>query len=343
MKRWLVFLAACGGSSTTPPPAKPIEPSKPVIVEPAKPTSAIPMATAPCDDFDQEPQPEIVTEHWHPPHFKEGALAVRPLLCWGEDCVWTGAPSKRPAPRPVVIEHQHEIGGPTVGITPVATIKDGKACTGDKCDALGPNLQAELAANTAEVQVTTDREAVVVGNKLWSRAKDRELAFPPATKYESDVETVSVLGNRIAYGRGCNEYCDETGRMLDSRGRLVSTKTFTMGGVNGVDVAPIDLAGDRFLIFSSFGFVTLIENGKPVSSLHVGAEGGELGNAPISSRIKAVALDDERVAMEACTPVGCQLAEVRVDQWDQGPNRPSSSHLSYHVQLQLPRCNPLRE
>jgi hypothetical protein len=338
--RWLVFLVACG-SSSTPPPAKPIESKQPVRVEPVKPTSAIPMTTAPCDDFDQEPLPELVTEHWHPPHFKEGALDVRPLLCWGEDCVWTGAPSKRPAPRPVVIEHQHEIGGPTVGTTPVAMIKDGKACTGDRCDALGPNLQAAIANNA--VQVTSDREAVVVGSTVWSRAKDRELPFPPATRSEGDVETVTVLGNRIAYGRGCNEYCDETGRMLDSRGRLVSTKTFTMGGANGVDVAPIDLAGDRFLIVSSFGFVTLIEKGVPVSSLHVGPEGNNLGEAPISSRIKAVALDDERVAMEACTPVGCQLAEVRVDQWDRGPNRPATSHLSYHVQLQLPRCNPLRE
>lgn len=295
------------------------------------------MVTSPCDELEREPQPELIAEHVHLPHFKPGAEIARPLLCWGSDCVWNGVPTKRPVPRPITLEHRHEIGGPTVGITPVAAVKDDQACTADRCDPLGPNAKAAIAS-ASSIQVTSDREALVIDSRVWSRSKDREIAFPPALKLEGEIETVTVLGNWIAYGRGCNEYCNETGRVLDSRGRLASTNTFPIGGANGPAHAPIDLAGDRFLVFTSFDDVTLIEKGKPTAHTSVGAARGVIGDPPVSARVIALAIDDDEVAMEVCTRVGCELATLRVDQWDEGPNRPQSSHLAYHVERQLPRC-----
>ena len=339
MRAWLLCIVACGAPARSSDPVKPATPVKPPSPSPApdpEPTSAIPTVTSPCDDVRQDVAPELVADFDHPTRHENPGIKPHPLLCWGDDCVWTGEAVRRPTPRAVTIEHQPQVGDKLLPTTPVAIVKDGKVCTGDRCDELGPKLRAAIAADTeTPVHATSDREAIVVGNEAWSRKRDAPLVLPPPRSFEGDVVTIHVLGNRLAVGRSCNEYCAELGTIVDSRGRLVA-RGFVFGNPIASIPDPIDLAGDRFLIFSGFGDVTLIDKGKPVASTHVGAEGGNAGAAPVPARVLALALDSDDVALEVCTPVGCQLANLRVSEWS---GTPKSTHLEYYVVRQLPRCS----
>jgi hypothetical protein len=251
--------------------------------------------------------------------------------------VWDGEQMGRPAPRTPKLELQ--VGNKLVGTAPVAIVKNGQVCSDGRCDAIGPKLRATIeAGEDGDPRATADREAVVVGSEVWSRSRDAKLALPRAGRDEGVVETIHVIGNRLAIGRSCNEYCPEIGRVVDSRGRGVSSDRFVFGNPIGSSSIPdpIDLAGDRFLLFSGFGDVTLIEKGERVASTHVGVEGGIIGSAPVPARILALPLSAEKVALEVCTPIGCQLAVLRVSVW--GSPRPQT-HLEYRVARQLPRCS----
>jgi hypothetical protein len=280
--------------------------------------------------------PELVADFEHQTKYEVPGAVAHPLLCWGDDCVWDGEPVRRPTLRAPKLELQ--VGDKLFGTTPVAIVQDGQVCTDGRCDAIGPKLRAAIDALEGEtVRATADREAVVIRSEVWSRSKDAKLALPAARRDEGEIETIHVIGNRLAIGRGCNEYCPEIGRVVDSRGRAVSSDTFVFGNPIGTSSIPdpIDLAGDRFLLFSGFGDVALISKGKSVANTHVGVEGGIRG--PVPARVLALPLNAERVALEVCTPVGCQLALLSVSEWSEGRGR-SSTHLEYYVVRQLPRC-----
>jgi hypothetical protein len=345
--RWqLLVLTACGAAPSPPAPPRPprpvVAPTAPVptaiATPPDEPTSAIPMITSPCDDVTQDVVPELVADFDHPQQHEVPGAVAHPLLCWGADCVWDGEPVPRPTARKPTIEHQVSDKKP-IGTSPVAIVNAGKVCTADRCDDLGPKLRAAIEATEGgEVRATSDREAVVIGREVWSRSKDTTIKMPAPRRDEGDVASIHVLGNRLAIGRGCNEYCADLGRIVDSRGRPVGTGSFLVGNPISSIPDPIDLAGDRFLLFSGFGDVTLVANGKPVDSTHVGVEGGRTGAAPVPARVIALALTSDVVALEVCTPIGCQLARLSVSEWSEGNGR-SSTHLEYRVVRQLPRCS----
>lgn len=220
---------------------------------------------------------------------------------------------KRPPAHAVKIDYQ----------SGVAIVQGGKVCTPDRCDDLGPNVRAavDAADKTVLVRATADREAVVIGATVWSRGHDAKLVLP---NWDGGLESIRIIGTRLAVGYSCSEYCAQIGRVFDSRGRLVTRKTFFLGSWDGIVPEPIDLAADRFVVFSAFGHVTLIAGGKPVASL-------ALGNG-MDVRVVALALESDSIAMEVCTTAGCELGYLRIG--DQG-----SPPLELVVVRHLPKCS----
>lgn len=294
--------------SPAPPPV--------VMVADAGPTrSHLPMRTLPCIDD----AAELVVGDL--PDGDAGFTSEAVLVCWGDDCLVNERSAKRPPTPPE----------PT---SPATVVESAQVCTGTRCEPLGAKLRQRLTHFDGQALATADHSMVALpaasSSEVWNRALDRPVALP-----RGQVADLRVLDDSVLVSFDCAEVCNSTSVVLDARGRRLGEGFDTAfpnqrQGVQGGDDV-VELVPHRYVVFASFGSVTLLDHHRPVAFASLDSHARPF---PTEITIQFKRLHDSQgVGLRWCDGLSCHLGALRVDDSD-----PKHLTLSLEETGEWPRC-----